>query len=255
MVRADGRRQRRALLQLEGGASGYYVWHNAAGWHLRVKAGTGAQLTGSVAAGARVRVVRASAAARAGLKTAPRSLTFRFSGTGKAEAIDFTAACSARLAFKLGPQESAPSKSQPSGGAPSAGETAPVLPVFLGNRGQAPAVRFDLTRPIATGVAGQVLIGPTCPVATPDNPCPPKAGKGTVRIQRAASSRGGQAGEVVATLQTDASGSFTADLSPGRYLLVVVKDGPGFPVPKPSIAEVQQGVVTRVQVWLDTGIR
>ena len=250
------------------GGSGYYAWYDASGWHLRLRGDAGATLTGTVSSSAPVRILRMSSAARPGLKVGARNLSFTFSATGRAETIDFASTCAGKLDFQLGPATVA--TASPSGGGvpapgppsvpgappvPGKATATPVLPVFLGAQGRAPASSFELGRPIATGISGRVVIGPTCPVENPQNPCQPKPANGVVRIERAAASKGGAAGEVVGTVQSDSQGFFTANLAPGRYLLVVATDKPGLPLAKPSIAEVQAGVVTRVTLLLDTGIR
>jgi hypothetical protein len=247
---------------MANGGSGYYAWYDAAGWHLRLRGDAGATLTGKVSSSAPVRTSRTSSTVQSGLKVGARSLSFTFPATGRVETIDFASTCARKLDFQLGPATVA-TASASGGGVPQPGAptlpgkptATPVLPVFLGAQGRAPGSAFELGRPIATGISGRIVVGPTCPVENPQNPCQPKPASGAVRIERAATTKGGAAGQVVGTARSDSQGFFTADVAPGRYLLVVVLDKPGFPLAKPSIADVQAGVVTKVTLLLDTGIR
>jgi hypothetical protein len=230
-------------------SDGYYTWHNARGWHLRLRADAGVGLTGRVTANARIRLSSASATARKGLKARGRALSFSFAGTGVAESIDFKPACASKLSFQLG---STAAPGNPTGPAPGSAN----LPVFLGARGRAPTPSFLLQRPALTGVAGRILIGPTCPVVT--NSCPPaKPGQGTVRIETAPRSKGasGSSGRLVKRVHSDRQGNFAATLRPGHYTLVVEKSGSEYPLPKPLVVDVEGGVMSQVTLALDTGIR
>lgn len=237
---------------LRGTAQGYFLWHDVRGWHLRLRAGSTGKLEGNVSANARIRVLGSTPAARLGLKAGASGFSFRLSGTGKGEGIDFAAACARRLTLNFG---GSPASGAVASGAPiPAGYTSPTT-VFLGARDPAPAASFKLIRPAATGVEGDILVGPDVPVC-PSTGCPPgKHVQGIVRIETASQTRGGPGGQLVAMVPTDAQGHFTAQIPPGHYLLAVVKDDPGFPIPKPSVIDVEGGVVTQVILLLDTGIR
>ena len=216
-------------------SGGYYAWHNAQGWHLRLLAKTGRRLSGRVRADAPIGLSGASTTVRRGLRAEDRALSFSFAGTGNAERIDFRARCASKLGFYLGRARSG------------------NLRVFLGTSGRAPTSSFGLQRPANTGVAGRILIGPTCPIVT--NSCPPaKPGHGTVRVETAPRSRGG-GGRLVKTVGSDLHGNFTTTLPAGRYALVVEKSGSGYPLPKPSVVDVKTGVMSQVTLVLDTGIR
>jgi hypothetical protein len=222
-------------------SDGYYAWTNARGWHLRLKGAAGVSLHGRVTANARIGLSSASTTVRKGLKRQGRAFSFSFAGTGAAERIDFKARCVSKLSFTLG------APSNPTRRGPPAD-----FPVFLGARGRAPTPSFRLQRPALTGVAGRILIGPTCPVVTPS--CPPaKPGKGTVRIETAPRSRRG-GGQLVKRVKSDQHGRFSTTLRAGSYMLVVEKAS-GYPVPKPSVVDVEAGVVSQVTLALDTGIR
>lgn len=102
----------------------------------------------------------------------------------------------------------------------------------------------------ATGVAGRVTAGPTCPVETPGDPaCDPRAVAGAVLVVRGA-------GNVeVARLTTDAMGLFRLGLQPGDYTLEPqpVEGLMGTAAPMPF--SVVEGDETFLDVAYDTGIR
>lgn len=217
-------------------SGGYYVSHTARGWRLTLAAGAGAELAGRVAANARIGPARASTAARKGFNAHRRTLSFSFAGTGAAENIDFKATCASKLSFQLGSRATA------------------GLPVFLGASGKAPTPSFAVQRPARTGVAGRVLIGPTCPVVT--NSCPPaKPAQRTVRIETAPRSKGSGGSRLVKRVDSDRRGMFAAMLEPGHYLLVADGGASTYPLPKPLVVDVEAGVMSHVTLALDTGIR
>jgi hypothetical protein len=228
------------------GSAGYYTWHDAQGWHLRLKADAGAKLKGRVSANALLGLSRTTPTLRRVLKAQARAFSFSLTATDAAQGIDFKAACASKLNFAFG----ATSSSKPASGTSS-------LPVFLGVKGQAPATSFGLSRPAVAGIAGRIMVSGNCPWAIgPGVNCTPaKPAQGSVRIETAASSReGGGGGEFVKTVQSDADGNFSTDLAPGHYLLIVEKEA-GYPVPKPSVIDVEAGVVTDVVLLLDSGVR
>jgi hypothetical protein len=57
----------------------------------------------------------------------------------------------------------------------------------------------------------------------------------------------------VARVRSDAGGNYSADLAPGRYLLVVEKSG--YAAQKPHPVTVEAGIVTLTDLFLDSGIR
>lgn len=229
--------------------SGYFVWHDALGWHIRARGAPGELFQAQVFADAALRVSATSEALRKTLQLQARSFRFGVAGSRRAEGVGFRSACASRLSFRLGPSR------RPSSRPPRASQQ----PLYLGAKGFAPGASFVLQRPSETGIGGRILIGPTCPVLGPGVDCPPaKPGAGTIRIETAPSDRGGGGGgQLVKTITSDAAGNFATELSPGEYLLVVVKnnDGLSYPRPKPSRAIVEAGVVTQVTLLLDTGIR
>ncbi|HET7869786.1 MAG TPA: hypothetical protein VFM85_05655 [Actinomycetota bacterium] len=100
-----------------------------------------------------------------------------------------------------------------------------------------------------TGIRGTVLLGPTCPVETVENPCPDRP-LADVEIQVL------QGGDVVSTVRSDGDGRFAVALDPGQYLVqaVVEPGGPGMSA-KPVDASVRSGEFTDVNVPVDSGIR
>jgi hypothetical protein len=227
-----------------------YVWRGTKGWHLRVSGGSrSAPLAGEVRSTSRLHTSNVGSAMRPGLRSSARRFTFRVTSTGLS-GLDFDSPCARSLSFRLATGQTLPA-GVASGGPAGAGQGT-ALRVFLGASGRAPGTAFRLARPAGTGVAGRILIGPTCPVVRPD--CPPaKPATGTVRIETAPTRRGAT-GRVVARVKSDGNGNYSTDLAPGRYVLVVEKSG-GYPTSKPSNLNVEAGVVTLVDLYLDSGIR
>jgi hypothetical protein len=199
-------------------AAAVLVWHDSGGWHLR-----GRGLRGTVAAGAAIRVFR-SAGGHVDLRG--RKLSFAFA-TALPGALDFTASCAHLVRFDLA-------------GSPQ---------ILVGRRREPTEPSFTITRPGTTGVDGQVSVGPLCPVEPCDRP--PVHPRVTIRIESA----GSQPGTLAARVRTDADGRFSAPLAPGRYSAIVERETSGFPLAKPTIFVVATGVVSRIEVTLDTGIR
>ncbi len=103
--------------------------------------------------------------------------------------------------------------------------------------------------PADTGVEGVVTIGPTCPVVQVGQDCPdqPYAAELTVANPH---------GKIVARASADADGQFRIALAPGDYVLEAKasEDSP-FPVAATFPFTVQQGIWTRLDLTLDSGIR
>ena len=172
-----------------------------------------------------------------------RSVRFRFSGDGT-KGIDFRVGCSRLLSFALG------TVSQ--GKVVGAPEESP--PVYLGAHGRAPGNMFRLSRSFATGIEGWLTAGPACPVEVEPGNCSPTPVRGTIRIDRVPVAGGGPTPAAV-IVQTDARGFFHAALAPGLYRLRVVRTVLGVQAPPARRVEVRRGVVTRVTLVVDSGIR
>lgn len=102
---------------------------------------------------------------------------------------------------------------------------------------------------ITSGIRGQVLIGPSCPVAQVDNPCPDQPYQTTLSVLTLD-------GQEVTRFSSDAEGKFEVNLPPGDYVL-----HPDLPAgrPIPSALDVPFTVIpnefTNIIVTYDSGIR
>jgi hypothetical protein len=103
------------------------------------------------------------------------------------------------------------------------------------------------TRPPDARVFGVVLAGPTCPVETPDEPCPPRP------VDAEISAQDGE-GAIVASTRTDADGDYTLSLEPGGYTLVA-DTGAALPFCDPVTVSVPTDRPVRADISCDTGIR
>ena len=92
--------------------------------------------------------------------------------------------------------------------------TALVMAPFTGCADQGQATH------VTSGVTGQVLLGPRCPVEMAGDPCPDQPAAGarvTVTVQLAGELN--PDGEVVARTTTDAEGRYRVAVPPGRYVV------------------------------------
>jgi hypothetical protein len=97
-------------------------------------------------------------------------------------------------------------------------------------------------------LAGQVLLGPQCPVVREgDESCNDKPLETTVHIQKEGEAK-------ILFVQTDEQGMFTIRVPEGRYMLDPVGGNP-FPRCSAQQAEAAFGQITSVQLSCDTGIR
>lgn len=98
-----------------------------------------------------------------------------------------------------------------------------------------------------SGIRGQALAGPQCPVEVQGSPCPPVPWEGTVVATDVD-------GGAEYTVETDADGRFELPLEPGTYEISVVSDSSP-PFAKPQSVTVEPGSFAEVTVSVDTGIR
>lgn len=105
----------------------------------------------------------------------------------------------------------------------------------------------DPYEPITSGVKGQALIGPMCPVVRVDTPCPDQPYQTTLIILAFD-------GREVTRFETDVEGKFAVNLPPGDYVL-----HPENANRIPSAADVPFTVIenqfTNVIITFDSGIR
>ncbi len=101
--------------------------------------------------------------------------------------------------------------------------------------------------PTDSGIEGQALIGPMCPVVQVGQECPDQPFQAVLTVNS-------PKGERVVQIQTDANGMFKIPLAPGEYIL-----HPESPNSLPFAGEqsvvVEAGRFTQVFVHYDSGIR
>lgn len=98
-----------------------------------------------------------------------------------------------------------------------------------------------------SGIRGQALAGPQCPVEVQGSPCPPVPYEGTVVATEVD-------GGAEYTVETDADGRFELPLEPGTYDVSIASDTSP-PFAKPQSVTVEPGSFTEITVSVDTGIR
>jgi hypothetical protein len=101
--------------------------------------------------------------------------------------------------------------------------------------------------PRGSGIEGQVLIGPLCPVVQPGQECPDGPYQATLTVVSLN-------GVVIAQVQSDAEGHFKAPLVPGEYVLHP-ESPDGIAFAGDQRFAVETGRYTRLTVHYDSGIR
>lgn len=100
----------------------------------------------------------------------------------------------------------------------------------------------------AQGIDGLALKAPTCPVETPDDPCPARPYAATIVVED-------EDGARVTTLHVADDGRFRVGLRAGRYRLVPRSADP-FPLAPDALdVDVPAGTWVDVTLVYDTGIR
>ena len=103
--------------------------------------------------------------------------------------------------------------------------------------------------PTDSGIVGQVVIGPTCPVETPDMDCADKPYQATLTVLTLS-------GQRVTRFTTEADGTFRVNLAPGDYSLHPESpDDMGLPYGVEQNFTVEEGQFTELLVMYDSGIR
>jgi hypothetical protein len=101
---------------------------------------------------------------------------------------------------------------------------------------------------LTSGVRGQSLIGPMCPVMQVGNPCPDEPYQASFVVLR-------PNGQKVTRFQTDAEGRFEVKLPPGDYILHPESPNGVLPYAEDMSFTVQADQFTEVTVSFDSGIR
>jgi len=99
----------------------------------------------------------------------------------------------------------------------------------------------------SSGIRGQALSGPQCPVEVQGSPCPDLPYEGTVIATNT------ETGEEF-TVETDSEGRFELSLESGTYEVSIVSESSP-PFAKPQTVTVEPGSFTEIVVSVDTGIR
>src|SRR5262245_12064050 len=102
-----------------------------------------------------------------------------------------------------------------------------------------------------SGIEGEVLLGPMCPVVEPDRPCPDKPFEASIKVQ----DQDNRSNRL--TVRSGKDGRFRVKLAPGRYQLTPISPNPGAPphAPPPLSLTVVSGKYTHVTIRYDSGIR
>jgi len=104
--------------------------------------------------------------------------------------------------------------------------------------------------PVNTGIEGQVLIGPTCPVVQQGNECPDKPYQATLTVLDSSGTR------EIARFQTDTEGRFRLPIAPGNYILrPETPENMPLPIAPEQNFTVTDGQFTQISVTYDSGIR
>lgn len=101
--------------------------------------------------------------------------------------------------------------------------------------------------PRGSGIEGQVLLGPMCPVVQQGQECPDQPYQTTLTVN---SLNGVQ----IVQFQSDAQGRFQVPLVPGEYILHPESPN-GIPFAGDQAFTVQTGQYTQITVNYDSGIR
>ncbi len=101
-----------------------------------------------------------------------------------------------------------------------------------------------------SGIAGVVVIGPTCPVQKipPDPNCADKPYQATINVKSADGTK------QISSFTSGTDGKFSADLSPGTYLLAPASTNK-YPRGVEQAVTVQSNKYTQITITFDSGIR
>lgn len=101
--------------------------------------------------------------------------------------------------------------------------------------------------PRGSGIEGQVLLGPICPVVQQGQECPDQPYQATLTVTD-------RNGVQITQFQTDQQGRFQVSLVPGEYILHPESSN-GIPFAGDQSIVVETGRYTQITVHYDSGIR
>ena len=101
--------------------------------------------------------------------------------------------------------------------------------------------------PRGSGLEGQVLLGPMCPVVQAGQECPDQPYQATLTVRSLD-------GLQIAQFQTDVQGRFRVSLVPGQYIFHPESPN-GIPFAGDQSFTVETGRYTQITVHYDSGIR
>ena len=101
--------------------------------------------------------------------------------------------------------------------------------------------------PRGSGIEGQVMLGPMCPVVQQGQECPDQPYQATLTVMN-------RDGVQVTQFQTDEQGHFNVPLVPGEYILHPESPN-GIPFAGDQSFMVETGRFTQITVSYDSGIR
>ena len=102
-------------------------------------------------------------------------------------------------------------------------------------------------QPLDSGIEGNVMIGPMCPVMQEDVPCPDQPYQATLIILSTS-------GEKITQFKTDENGHFRVALAPGNYVLHPEAPN-GLPFATDLPFTVNEHNFTLLEISYDSGIR
>lgn len=128
-------------------------------------------------------------------------------------------------------------------------KTAIALPLALGVTVFFLACRPQEAPPLSSGIEGQAVLGPMCPVVREDTPCPDQPFQATIVVWSS------ERTQRVRTFTTDEQGGFRVALLPGRYYIDPQPSSGQPPSPIPQTVAVLPGQFVQITVEYDSGIR
>ena len=112
------------------------------------------------------------------------------------------------------------------------------------------ACRGQQAPPLTSGIEGQVLIGPTCPVLREGTPCRDQPYQATIAVWNA------ERTEKVRTFTSNEDGRFRLPLAPGDYYIDPASTNPGAPpTPITQTVTVPPDRFVQITIEYDSGIR